>query len=120
MLSRSRPRGGCRAGGSCLTRIAVSGPAGVRLIRLGVTPGDVDAFAITCEALAPYQLVNGAALLAQGPTGFRKNPALGRAALGRGEVCSVRRSVRPNVVGLQSAEGGCGCRFGAGCGEAAV
>lgn len=51
------------------------------LIRVGVlTPWDVDAFRITCEALARYQqatrLVNGSALLVQGPNGFVKNPAL--------------------------------------------
>jgi P27 family predicted phage terminase small subunit len=51
------------------------------LIRVGVlTPWDVDAFKITCEALARYQqatrLVNGSALLVQGPNGFVKNPVL--------------------------------------------
>lgn len=51
------------------------------LIRLGVlTPWDVDAFRITCEALARYRaatrLVNGSALLVQGPNGLVKNPAL--------------------------------------------
>lgn len=51
------------------------------LIRVGVlTPWDVDAFRITCEALARYQqatkLVNGSALLVQGPNGLIKNPAL--------------------------------------------
>ncbi|MBB5154973.1 phage terminase small subunit P27 family [Saccharopolyspora phatthalungensis] len=51
------------------------------LIAVGVlTPWDTDAFVIVCESLARYKqatkLVNGSALLVQGPTGFVKNPAL--------------------------------------------
>lgn len=51
------------------------------LIAVGVlTPWDVDAFRITCESLARYyqatKLVNGSALLVQGPNGFLPNPAL--------------------------------------------
>ncbi|WP_410646346.1 phage terminase small subunit P27 family [Amycolatopsis sp. cmx-4-54] len=51
------------------------------LIAVGVlTTWDVDAFVIVCEALARYKqatkLVNGSALLMQGPNGFVKNPAL--------------------------------------------
>ncbi|PKW15940.1 phage terminase small subunit P27 family [Saccharopolyspora spinosa] len=51
------------------------------LIAVGVlTPWDVDAFVVVCEALARYKqatkLVNGSALLVQGPNGFVKNPAL--------------------------------------------
>jgi P27 family predicted phage terminase small subunit len=51
------------------------------LIRVGVlTSWDVDAFVICCEALARYRqatkLVNGSALLVQGPSGLVKNPAL--------------------------------------------
>lgn len=51
------------------------------LIRVGVlTTWDVPAFVIVCEALARYRaatkLVNGSALLVQGPNGFVKNPAL--------------------------------------------
>jgi P27 family predicted phage terminase small subunit len=51
------------------------------LIGTGVlTAWDVDAFRITCEALARYhqatKLVNGSALLVQGPSGFQPNPAL--------------------------------------------
>jgi P27 family predicted phage terminase small subunit len=51
------------------------------LIRVGVlTTWDVPAFVIVCEALARYQaatkLVNGSALLVQGPNGLVKNPAL--------------------------------------------
>lgn len=45
-----------------------------------LTAWDVDAFVIVCEALARYQqatkLVNGSALLVQGPNGLVKNPAL--------------------------------------------
>lgn len=51
------------------------------LIGVGVlTAWDVDAFVVVCEALARYKqatkLVNGSALLVQGPNGFVKNPAL--------------------------------------------
>lgn len=51
------------------------------LVAVGVlTAWDVDAFVIVCEALARYRqatkLVNGSALLVQGPNGFVKNPAL--------------------------------------------
>lgn len=51
------------------------------LLVVGVlTPWDVDAFTIMCEALARYhqatKLVNGSALLVQGPNGFLPNPAL--------------------------------------------
>ncbi|WP_421671937.1 phage terminase small subunit P27 family [Saccharopolyspora spinosa] len=51
------------------------------LIAVGVlTPWDTDAFVIVCESLARYKqatkLVNGSALLVQGPNGFVKNPAL--------------------------------------------
>jgi P27 family predicted phage terminase small subunit len=51
------------------------------LIRVGVlTTWDVPAFVIVCEALARYRaatkLVNGSALLVQGPNGLVKNPAL--------------------------------------------
>lgn len=51
------------------------------LIAVGVlTAWDVDAFVVVCEALARYKqatkLVNGSALLVQGPNGFVKNPAL--------------------------------------------
>lgn len=51
------------------------------LIRVGVlTAWDVPAFVMVCEALARYRqatkLVNGSALLVQGPNGFVKNPAL--------------------------------------------
>jgi P27 family predicted phage terminase small subunit len=51
------------------------------LISVGVlTAWDVDAFVVVCEALARYKqatkLVNGSALLVQGPNGFVKNPAL--------------------------------------------
>ncbi|WP_134663980.1 phage terminase small subunit P27 family [Amycolatopsis sp. CFH S0078] len=51
------------------------------LVAVGVlTPWDMDAFVVVCEALARYKqatkLVNGSALLVQGPNGFVKNPAL--------------------------------------------
>lgn len=51
------------------------------LIAVGVlTVWDIDAFQITCEALARYKaatkLVNNSALLVQGTTGLMKNPAL--------------------------------------------
>lgn len=51
------------------------------LIACGVlTAWDVDAFWMACEALARYRqatrLVNGSALLVQGPNGLTKNPAL--------------------------------------------
>jgi P27 family predicted phage terminase small subunit len=51
------------------------------LIASGVlTAWDVDAFWMACEALARYRqatrLVNGSALLVQGPNGLTKNPAL--------------------------------------------
>lgn len=51
------------------------------LIRVGVlTAWDVPAFVMVCEVLARYRqatkLVNGSALLVQGPNGFVKNPAL--------------------------------------------
>lgn len=51
------------------------------LTRVGVpTTWDVPAFVMVCEALARYRqatnLVNGSALLVQGPNGFIKNPTL--------------------------------------------
>ncbi|PKW18444.1 phage terminase small subunit [Saccharopolyspora spinosa] len=72
------------------------------LMAVGVlTPWDVDAFAVVCEALTRYKqatkLVSGSALLVQGPNGFVKNPRADGAAGGRGHVRAVRREVAPQL-----------------------